>query len=69
VLKAANEEAVAAFLAGRMPFTGIAALVERVLDDYLALHAGESVAELSDVMAADAWGRSRAHAALAEGVT
>jgi len=68
VLNAANEVAVAAFLAERIAFPGIAALNERVLDDYLALHAGESVAELEDVLAADAWARTRAQAAIAEGV-
>jgi 1-deoxy-D-xylulose-5-phosphate reductoisomerase len=68
VLNAANEEAVAAFLAGRIPFPGIAAVNERVLDDYLALHAGETVAELEEVLAADAWARSHAREALAEGV-
>jgi 1-deoxy-D-xylulose-5-phosphate reductoisomerase len=68
VLNAANEEAVAAFLAGRIAFPGIAAVNERVLDDYLELHAGESVAELEDVLRADAWARERARGALAEGV-
>ena len=68
VLNAANEEAVAAFLAEQIAFPGIAAVNERVLDDYLQLHRGESVAELEDVLAADAWARSRARAALAEGV-
>jgi 1-deoxy-D-xylulose-5-phosphate reductoisomerase len=68
VLNAANEEAVAAFLAGRVRFPSIAAVDERVLDDYLALHAGEKVAELDDVLEADAWARARARSALAEGV-
>jgi 1-deoxy-D-xylulose-5-phosphate reductoisomerase len=68
VLNAANEEAVAAFLAERIPFPGIAALNERVLDDYLGLHAGGRVAELEDVLGADAWARARAREALAEGV-
>jgi 1-deoxy-D-xylulose-5-phosphate reductoisomerase len=68
VLNAANEEAVAAFLAGRIPFPGIAAVNERVLDDYLTLHAGETIAELEEVLAADAWARSHAREALAEGV-
>jgi 1-deoxy-D-xylulose-5-phosphate reductoisomerase len=68
VLNAANEEAVAAFLAGRIPFPGIAALDERVLDDWLELHAGESVADLEEVLAADRWARGRVREALAEGV-
>jgi 1-deoxy-D-xylulose-5-phosphate reductoisomerase len=69
VLNAANEEAVAAFLAGRVRFSSIAAANERVLDDYLATHAGEQVAELDDVLAADVWARERARSVLAEGVT
>ena len=69
VLNAANEEAVAAFLAGRVRFSSIAAVNERVLDDYLAKHAGEKVAELDDVLEADVWARERARGALAEGVT
>jgi 1-deoxy-D-xylulose-5-phosphate reductoisomerase len=68
VLNAANEEVVAAFLAGRAPFPAIAAVNERVLDDHLAAHAGETVSDLEDVLAADAWARARARAALAEGV-
>ncbi len=68
VLNAANEEAVAAFLAGQVPFPAIAAVNERVLEDHLAVHAGETVSELSDVLAADAWARGRARTALAEGV-
>jgi len=68
VLNAANEEAVAAFLAGRVRFSSIAAVNERVLDDYLASHAGEKLAELDDVLEADVWARERARSALAEGV-
>ena len=68
MLNAANEEAVAAFLAGRVSFSSIAAVDERVLDDYLAKHAGEKVAELDDVLEADAWARDRARRALAEGM-
>src|SRR5206468_1794478 len=33
VLNAANEVAVEAFLAGRLPFTGIAAVIEQTLDN------------------------------------
>ena len=68
VLNAVNEEAVAAFLTGHAPFSSIAAVNERVLDDYLSLHAGERVAELDDVLEADAWARARARRVLAEGV-
>ncbi len=53
VLNAANEEAVAAFLAGRIRFLDIAALVEDALD---AVDSG-LVVTLDDVLAADAAAR------------
>jgi 1-deoxy-D-xylulose-5-phosphate reductoisomerase len=49
LLNAANEVAVAAFLGGRLNFTAIAAVIERVLE---RLPAG-TAASLGDVMAAD----------------
>ena len=61
VLNAANEVAVAAFLAGRLPFTGIAELVARVRD-------AEPVApadELESILEADARARRAAEACLA----
>jgi 1-deoxy-D-xylulose-5-phosphate reductoisomerase len=56
VLNAANEVAVAAFLAGQLPFTRIAVMVEQVLARY-SPSAAES---LSDVIAVDAEARVRA---------
>jgi 1-deoxy-D-xylulose-5-phosphate reductoisomerase len=56
VYNAANEEAVAAFLAGRIGFLDIVATVE----DVLAEHAGGPVADVGDVHAAEAWARARA---------
>jgi 1-deoxy-D-xylulose-5-phosphate reductoisomerase len=56
VLNAANEVAVAAFLAGRIGFTRIAALVEEVLCAY----APPAPASLGDVLAADHEARKRA---------
>lgn len=58
VLNAANEIAVAAFLAGQIPFTRIAAYVGDVLDRYVppALHTVE------DVLAVDAEARAIARA-------
>jgi 1-deoxy-D-xylulose-5-phosphate reductoisomerase len=53
ILNAANEIAVAAFLAGQLPFLGIAQLNEAVL---LALPAGPE-GSLADVLAADAEAR------------
>ena len=50
VFNAANEVAVAAFLAGRIPFGRIAETIERVLD----AHRVEPVRDLETVRAADA---------------
>ena len=66
VLNAANEEAVAAFLASRIRLPDIAAVNERVLDAYLAAHGGAAVLGLEDVLMADAWARESAREALAE---
>src|SRR5437762_843548 len=63
VLNAANEVAVEAFLAGRLPFTGIARVIADTLD---AVPTGEA-ANLEAVMAADAEAR-RAAAARIPGV-
>ncbi len=57
---AANEEAVAAFLAGRIPFGRIAETIERVLD----AHRCEPVRDLETVRAADRWARERANEVL-----
>jgi 1-deoxy-D-xylulose-5-phosphate reductoisomerase len=65
VLNAANEEAVAAFLAEAVPFPAIAAVV----GDVLSAHVGgtlSGVRDLVDVLAADAWSRARAREALAK---
>jgi 1-deoxy-D-xylulose-5-phosphate reductoisomerase len=55
VLNAANEVAVHAFLEGRLPFTGIPAAIERVLDEMPA----HPVAHFDDLLAADAEARRR----------
>ncbi|HEV7769081.1 MAG TPA: 1-deoxy-D-xylulose-5-phosphate reductoisomerase [Solirubrobacterales bacterium] len=55
VLNAADEVAVAAFLAGRIPFTGIAAVIERVLEEMPAAPIGH----FDDLFAADAEARQR----------
>ncbi|GAC1657686.1 MAG: 1-deoxy-D-xylulose-5-phosphate reductoisomerase [Candidatus Dormibacteraceae bacterium] len=52
VLNAANEAAVAAFLAGAIPFGGIIAAVQSALADFRG--GGES---LEEILAADAWAR------------
>ncbi|HEX8752871.1 MAG TPA: 1-deoxy-D-xylulose-5-phosphate reductoisomerase [Solirubrobacterales bacterium] len=55
VLNAADEVAVAAFLAGRIPFTGIAEVVERVLEEMPA----RPIGHFEDLFAADAEARER----------
>jgi len=57
---AANEVAVAAFLAGRLPFLGIA----EVVADALERAAGEPARDLDDLVAADAEARRHAEGAL-----
>lgn len=56
VFNAANEVAVEAFLAGRVPFGRISEIIERVLDD----HAPAPAASLAAVREADRWARERA---------
>jgi 1-deoxy-D-xylulose-5-phosphate reductoisomerase len=58
VYNAANEECVAAFLAGALSFTGIVDTVMRVISE----HDGARQAEVSleDVLDADRWARARA---------
>ena len=57
IYNAANEECVAAFVAGRLPFLGIVDTLARVLDDAPALAEPGTVEE---VHAAEAWARARA---------
>ncbi len=56
MLNAANEIAVAAFLAGRLGFLGIPQVIEAVLDR----HQTRRVDDLQDVMEADRWARHEA---------
>ena len=58
VYNAANEECVAAFTAGRIPFAGIVDTVARVVSDHGG--PGPRVAGLDDVLGADSWARLRA---------
>jgi 1-deoxy-D-xylulose-5-phosphate reductoisomerase len=62
VLNAADEVAVAAFLDGRIPFTGIAAVIERILEQMPA----RPVTHFDDLFATDAEARERAAAAARE---
>jgi len=60
VMNAANEIAVAAFLGRRLNFAGIAGVIESVLQQ----HEARPLQGLDDALAADAWARERAQAAL-----
>jgi 1-deoxy-D-xylulose-5-phosphate reductoisomerase len=62
VLNAANEVAVAAFLDGRLGFTMIPAMIERVMND----HHPEPVSSVDVVRRVDAWARERAAALTGE---
>ncbi|MDQ7907274.1 1-deoxy-D-xylulose-5-phosphate reductoisomerase [Phytohabitans sp. ZYX-F-186] len=64
VYNAANEECVAAFVAGRLPFLGMVETLERVLDE--APDFGEP-GTVEDVLAAEAWARSHAQRIIGEG--
>jgi 1-deoxy-D-xylulose-5-phosphate reductoisomerase len=62
VLNAADEVAVAGFLEGRIPFTGIAAAIERVLE----LMPAREVGHFEDLFAVDAEARRRAEEQIGE---
>ncbi len=59
VYNAANEECVAAFHAGRLPFLGIVDTVAAVVDEHLAAAPGNP-RTVEDVLAAEDWARQRA---------
>jgi len=61
VLNAANEVAVAAFLAGRLDFPGIPRLIERVLER----HRNGPATDLGAVLEADRWAREHSDSMLA----
>jgi 1-deoxy-D-xylulose-5-phosphate reductoisomerase len=64
-LNAANEEAVAAFLAGRLPFPGIAQVVTEVLDR----HRPPATLDLATVLAAEQWSRGLARTLVEDLIT
>lgn len=63
-LNAANEESVAAFLDGRIPFPGIAETNAAVLEAHLARHGGDVLRDLADAREADAAARAAARSRL-----
>lgn len=64
IYNAANEECVAAFVAGRLPFLGMVETLERVLDDAPDFAEPGTV---EDVLAAEAWARAHAQRIIGEG--
>ncbi|WP_027758866.1 MULTISPECIES: 1-deoxy-D-xylulose-5-phosphate reductoisomerase [Streptomyces] len=67
VFNAANEECVEAFLAGRLPFTGIVDTVAAVVEEHGT--PGGTGLTLSDVLAAEKWARARARDLAARSAT
>jgi 1-deoxy-D-xylulose-5-phosphate reductoisomerase len=65
VYNAANEECVDAFMAGKIPFTGIVDTVAQVVSEHDASGGGT----LEDVLAVDAWARTRARELHSKGET
>jgi 1-deoxy-D-xylulose-5-phosphate reductoisomerase len=59
VFNAANEECVAAFLAGRLPFNGIVDTVAQTVEEHGTPVDGGRLT-LDDVLEAEAWARARA---------
>ena len=66
VFNAADEEAVGAFLGGRLPFTGIVETVAEVLHRHIGSDNEGNAATVESVLEADAWARREA-AGLIEG--
>jgi 1-deoxy-D-xylulose-5-phosphate reductoisomerase len=64
VLNASNEVAVQAFLYNRIPFVGIARLVDKVMEE----HELAPATELEAILAADAWARARAEEIIGHGL-
>jgi 1-deoxy-D-xylulose-5-phosphate reductoisomerase len=62
VLNAANEECVAAFLAGDLPYLGIVDTVSRVVDSAVRTDFAKAPGNVEDVLAAERWARAAARA-------
>jgi len=61
VMSAANEAAVTAFLDGKIRFSDIPALIEKVMSSYTETSvAGEAAPGLEEILAAEAWAKARA---------
>ena len=66
VYNAANEECVDAFMAGKIPFTGIVDTVAQVVSEH---DTPVTAGSLDDVLAVDAWARTRARELNSKGDT
>jgi 1-deoxy-D-xylulose-5-phosphate reductoisomerase len=66
VFNAANEEAVAAFVAGNLPFLGIVDTIAEVLESHENLM---NVSTLVDVQNAEDWARRQVHDRIAKGTS
>ncbi|CAN5140883.1 1-deoxy-D-xylulose-5-phosphate reductoisomerase [soil metagenome] len=60
IFNAANEEAVAAFVDERLPFTGIVDTVRNVVDEAVRTDAAGTPETVADVLAAETWARGHA---------
>jgi 1-deoxy-D-xylulose-5-phosphate reductoisomerase len=60
VYNAADEECVAAFLDGRLPFLGIVDTIAKVVSEHVDTGSAGNVVGVEDVLAAEAWARRRA---------
>jgi 1-deoxy-D-xylulose-5-phosphate reductoisomerase len=61
VLNAADEEAVRAFIAGELPFSGIAAAVESALERFPGRTGSSAEVGLDEILEADRWARDHVH--------
>jgi 1-deoxy-D-xylulose-5-phosphate reductoisomerase len=66
VFNAANEEAVAAFVAGALPYLGIVDTIAAVLESHETLM---NIRTLADVQHAEDWARRRVHELIAKGTS
>jgi 1-deoxy-D-xylulose-5-phosphate reductoisomerase len=66
VFNAANEEAVAAFVAGKLPFLGIVDTIADVVESHEILM---NITTLAEVRQAEDWARNRVHELVAKGTS
>ena len=59
IFNGANEQCVAAFLAGRLPFVGIVDTVARVVEAAVAAGSFDEPGTVEEVLAAERWARQQ----------